>query len=64
MSGFKVGVDRDQVTLFPEHLEDWIDEDHLVRVVDMFVDQLDLADLGFERAAHEQRLFGAFVRGV
>ncbi len=52
MSGFIEGVDRDQVTLFPDRLEDWIDEDHLVRVVDLFVDQLDLVDLGFARAAH------------
>ena len=52
MSGFIGGVDRDQVTLFPDRLEDWIGEDHLVRVVDLFVDQLDLAELGFERAAH------------
>ena len=52
MSGFIEGVDRDQVTLFPERLEDWIGEDHLVRVVDLFVDQLDLAGLGFVRAAH------------
>jgi len=52
MSGFIEGVDRDQVTLFPDRLEDWIGEDHLVRVVDLFVDQLDLVGLGFERAAH------------
>jgi transposase len=52
MSGFIEGVDRDQLTLFPDRLEDWIDEDHLVRVVDLFVDQLDLAGLGFARAAH------------
>jgi transposase len=52
MSGFIEGVGRDQATLFPERLEDWIGEDHLVRVVDLFVDQLDLADLGFERVAH------------
>jgi transposase len=52
MSGFIEGVDRDQVTLFPDRLEDWIDEDHLVRVVDLFVDQLDLVGLGFVRAAH------------
>ena len=52
MSGFIGGVDRDQVTLFPDRLEDWIGEDHLVRVVDLFVDQLDLAELGFKRAAH------------
>ncbi|SDX99067.1 IS1182 family transposase [Roseicitreum antarcticum] len=52
MSGFIEGVDRDQVTLFPDRLEDWIDDDHLVRVVDLFVEQLNLAGLGFVRAAH------------
>ena len=52
MAGFIEGVDRDQVTLSPDRLEDWIDEDHLVRVVDLFVDQLELAGLGFTRAAH------------
>lgn len=35
--------------LFPERLDDWIGEDHLVRVVDLFVDQLDLSGLGFQR---------------
>ncbi len=52
MSGFIDGVDRDQVTLFPDRLEDWVGEDHLVRVVDLFVDTLDLAGLGFARAVH------------
>ena len=52
MSGFIEGGDRDQVTLFPDRLEDWINDDHLVRVVDLFVEQLDLASLGFVRAAH------------
>lgn len=45
-------MDRDQVTLFPDRVEDWIDEDSLVRVVDLFVDELDLADLGFARTSH------------
>jgi transposase len=51
MAGFIEGVSRDQTTLFPERLDDWIGEDHPVRVVDLFVDQLDLATLGFERHA-------------
>lgn len=51
MSGFIAGIDRDQTTLFPERLEDWIHQDHLVRVVDLFVDELDLAALGFVRHA-------------
>ncbi len=51
MAGFIEGVSRDQTTLFPERLDDWVGEDHPVRVVDMFVDQLDLGALGFERQA-------------
>lgn len=51
MAGFIEGVGRSQSTLFPEHLEDWIDEDNPVRVIDVFVDGLDLGGLGFERHA-------------
>lgn len=51
MAGFIEGVSRAQTTLFPERLDDWIAEEHLVRVVDLFVDQFDLAALGFERHA-------------
>lgn len=51
MAGFIEGVGRAQTTLFPERLDDWIAEEHLVRVVDLFVDQLDLVALGFERHA-------------
>jgi transposase len=47
MKRFVEGQDRGQSTLFPECLEDWIDEDNPVRVIDVFVDGLDLADLGF-----------------
>ncbi|MEW9922377.1 IS1182 family transposase [Marimonas sp. MJW-29] len=51
MSGYIEGTDRGQVTLFPERLEDWIGEDNPVRVVDLFVDEIDLAELGFGRMA-------------
>ncbi len=47
MKRFVEGADRDQATLFPECLEDWIDEDNPVRVIDVFVDGLDLRALGF-----------------
>jgi transposase len=47
MRRFVEGMDRGQITLFPECLEDWIGEDNPVRVVDVFVDELDLAGLGF-----------------
>ena len=48
MKRFIEGEDRFQSTLFPEHLDDYIAEDNPVRVIDVFVDELDLKDLGFE----------------
>src|SRR6266849_4123917 len=47
MRRFVEGMDRAQSTLFPERLEDWIGEDNAVRVIDVFVEELDLAALGF-----------------
>ena len=49
MKRFIEGVDRGQSTLFPDRLEDWIGDDNAVRVVDVFVDELDLGGLGFGR---------------
>ncbi len=51
MKRFIEGVDRHQATLFPEYLEDWIEADNAVRVIDVFVDELELFELGFERVA-------------
>jgi transposase len=51
MSGFVEGIGRSQSSLFPAELEDYVAEDNLVRVVDAFVDGLDLGKLGFCRAA-------------
>jgi transposase len=48
MKRFVEGMDRQQSTLFPEYLEDWIHEDNPVRVIDVFVDELDLGELGFD----------------
>ena len=47
MKRFVEGADRSQATLFPEFLEDWVDEDNPVRVIDIFIDGLDLGELGF-----------------
>jgi transposase len=49
MSGFVAGVDRNQSSLFPAKLEDYVAEDNPVRAVDAFVDGLDLGRLGFGR---------------
>jgi hypothetical protein len=46
-------LDRQQRTLFPEYLEDWICEDNPVRVIDVFVGKLDLAELKFEEIVPE-----------
>src|ERR1700678_1782612 len=47
MTRFVVGDDRSQSTLFPERLDDYLSEDNPVRAIDIFVDELDLAKLGF-----------------
>ena len=47
MAGFVQGVDREQVTLFPARLDEYVAEDNPVRAVDAFVDGLDLDGLGF-----------------
>jgi transposase len=51
MKRFIEGEDRHQVTLLPECLDDFIAEDNTVRIVDVFIDELDLAALGFDGAS-------------
>ena len=48
MRRFVEGVDRGQTTLLPECLGDWVEDSNPVRAVDVFVEALDLADLGFD----------------
>ena len=48
MKRFVEGEDRTQVTLLPECLDDYIAEDNPVRVIDVFIDELDLRRIGFE----------------
>ena len=48
MKRFVEGEDRRQGVLLPEYLDDWVSEENPVRAVDVFVDELDLAGLGFE----------------
>jgi transposase len=50
MKRFIEAEDRSQVTLLPECLDDFVDEDNPVRLIDAFVDELDLVALGFEGA--------------
>ena len=51
MKRFIEGEDRGQSTLFPERLDDWVGEDNAVRVIDVFVEELDLGGQGFGRVA-------------
>jgi transposase len=48
MKRFVAGPDRGQSTLLPECLDDFIGESNPVRVIDVFVDALDLAEMGFD----------------
>lgn len=50
MKRFIEGSDRSQSTLLPESLDDWVEDSNPVRVVDAFVDHLNLAELGFTDA--------------
>src|ERR671918_2627240 len=53
MARFIEGADRRQTALLPESLDDYVDVDNPVRVVDAFVDALDLTELGFDGVAPE-----------
>ena len=53
MSGFIKGENRYQSTLFPERVDDYVDEDSVVRVIDVFIDRLDISGLGFKAEAAE-----------
>ena len=47
MHRFIFGEDRMQQTLLPNSLEDYVSEENPVRVIEVFIDELDLAALGF-----------------
>src|SRR3984957_14789277 len=51
MKRFVERTDREQITLFPAVLDDYVGEDNPVRAIDVFVDGLDLAKLGFDGVA-------------
>jgi transposase len=71
MSGFIVGTCRTQATLFPDSLDDYIHEENAIRVIDAFIDGLDLAKLGFKTvpaetgrpAYHPSTMLKLFVYG-
>ncbi len=48
--GYIEGVNRDQLIMFPQSLDEYIGQDNPVRFIDAFVDGLGLRELGFQRA--------------
>jgi transposase len=71
MSGFIEGTCRTQATLFPDRLDDYITEENAIRVIDAFIDSLDLAKLEFKTVPadtgrppyHPSTLLKLFVYG-
>ena len=55
MPGYVEGVSRDQASLFPDRLDDYVAPDHLVRVINAYVDQVDVLALGFRHAVPAER---------
>ena len=49
MSKYIKGINRNQTTLLPKSVEEYIDENNEVRVIDAFVDNLNLTNLGFKK---------------
>ena len=64
MTGFIDDVSRNQSMLFPKRLDDWIGGDSMVGVVDLFVDDLDLAVLGFHLLAEARTGRPGYHRSV
>ena len=71
MSGFIEGENRYHTTLFPERVDDYVDEDSAARVIDVFVDRLDISGLGFKTEAadtgrpgyHPRTMLKIFIYG-
>ena len=71
MSRFIEGENRTQATLFPEQLNDYVTEENAVRVIDVFIDGLDLSGLGFQTepaetgrpAYHPSTMLKLFIYG-
>ena len=71
MSRFIEDTCRAQATLFPDRLDDYLTEENPVRVIDAFIDNLDLSNLGFKTvpadtarpAYHPSTLLKLFVYG-
>jgi transposase len=64
MKRFIEGEDRKQGVLLPEYLEDYVSDENPVRIIDVFVDELDLGALGFSGVVPETTGRPAYHPGV
>lgn len=55
---YKTGLDRTQADLFPARLDDYVDANNPVRAIDVYVESLDLVELGFTKSAPADSLAG------
>jgi transposase len=50
--GYIEGEDRNQIILFPESIDEYVSDNNSIRIIDEYIEQLDLKRLGFQRAAN------------
>lgn len=62
--GYILGEDRKQKLMFPDALDDYVDEDNTIRFIAAFIESLDLEELGFERAVPKQLGRNAYHPGM
>ena len=56
---YKQGINRNQVTLLPKTVEEYVTDDNQVRFIEVFIENLDLQELEFSYAGREnQKLKG------
>ncbi len=54
--GYITGANRNQIILFPDSIDEYIDEGNPVRVIDAYIESLELFDLGFTKAPQKIRV--------
>lgn len=52
---YKQGINRDQVILLPEIVDDYVDDNNQVRFIEVFIENLNLQELGFVYAGRENQ---------
>jgi len=52
--GYKAGVDKQQLSLMPVCIDDYISENHICRLIEAFTGQLDMSALGFKYAERKE----------